>query len=269
MAIILDGRKLSKKILKDLNKKVSRQKKKLRLAAVLVGQDPASLVFLKYKEKACREAGVGFKLYKFSANISQELLAQKVKAACADGQNSGVVIQLPLPRSLKAQEILNLVPIQKDVDKLSENNLNNKILSPVLQGIADFFKEYKIKIKGKNVVVLGKGKLVGKPAADWAQSQGAKVVSLDSATKDISKFTKKADILICGTGQPGLVKGEMVKRGVVVIDAGTAEQNKKLSGDIDFQSVAPKAGFITPVPGGVGPMTVVSVIKNLVNLNKK
>lgn len=267
--ILLDGRKLSKKILGNLQKKVSRLKKRLRLAAVLVGEDPASLIFLAKKENACQKVGIDFKLYRFPAKISQDILFKEVKALCADSENSGVIIQLPLPKSLEAQEILNLIPAEKDVDVLSGKSPKAKVLPPVLQGIAEFFHGYKIPIKGKKAVVLGKGRLVGQPAASWLEKQGAEVIALDSSTRDITQFTKEADILICGTGQPGLVSGDMVKKGVVVIDAGTAEQGKKLSGDVDFESVAPKASFITPVPGGVGPMTVAAVIKNLVVLNKE
>jgi methylenetetrahydrofolate dehydrogenase (NADP+)/methenyltetrahydrofolate cyclohydrolase len=267
--ILLDGSKLSKKILNGLGRKVSRSKKKLRLAAVLAGQDPASLVFLKYKEKACQKAGIDFKLYKFPENISQEVLTKRVESICADPQNNGVVVQLPLPKNIKAQEILNLVPVQKDVDKLSEKSLSSKILSPVIQGIADLFKEYKIEIKGKKVAVLGNGKLVGKPAANWAQAQGAEVTVIDSSTKNMIKITKQADVLICGTGKSGLVKAFMIKKGAVVIDAGTAEQGKSLAGDVDFKSVSSKASFLTPVPGGIGPMTIAGVIKNLVILNKE
>jgi methylenetetrahydrofolate dehydrogenase (NADP+)/methenyltetrahydrofolate cyclohydrolase len=266
MAVIMDGRALSKKIFNSLAEEISRSKKKLRLAAVLVGRDPASLVFLKYKEKACQKVGADFKLYSFPESISQDELAEEIKSISADSNNSGVIIQLPLPKNIEAQKILDVVPVGKDVDALASGA---KLRPPVLQGIIELFKEYKIEIKGKQVAVLGQGKLVGQPAALWAKDQGAEVTVIDSATSNASEITKKADILICGTGRPGIVKGDMVKEGAIIIDAGTAEQGQGLLGDVDFSSVALKAGFITPVPGGVGPMTIAGVIKNLVILNEK
>lgn len=272
MAIILDGKKLSLKILENLKSVVAKRNLKLAMAAILVGSNPASLVFLRQKEKACRFVGVDFQLYKFSENINQNELAQKIKEI-SKGENQGIIIQLPLParigyaksvaggpKHINAQEILNLIPAEKDIDLLSENSRGSKILSPVLGGILKLFQEYKINFKNKKVVVVGKGILVGKPVADWLKKQNIDFVSVNSKTKDIAAIIKKADILISGVGKPGLIKGDMVKNGVIAVDA---------AGGVDFKSVAPRASFITPVPGGIGPMTVAMVIENLIALSQK
>jgi methylenetetrahydrofolate dehydrogenase (NADP+)/methenyltetrahydrofolate cyclohydrolase len=258
MAIILDGKKLSEKILGDLKEKIKKSGKRLKLAAVLVGENRNSKIFLRQKEKACERVGINFKLYKFEEGISQESLMDEVDRICQDPENHGIIIQLPLPENINTQEILNLIPPKKDVDALSDRTSDILVLSPVLEGILELFREYNIEIKDKYIVVVGKGRLVGRPIISWLKEQGEKFTVIDKSTPNISRFTKEADILISGAGQSGLIKGNMVKRGVVVVDA---------AGDVDFESCAPKASYITPVPGGLGPMTVAEVIKNLVILN--
>jgi len=258
MAIILDGKKLSERILEDLREKVKKSGKKLILAAVLVGDDLQSKIFLRQKEKACQKVGISFKLYRFPKNISQKKLIQEVKKLCRYKLYHGVVIQLPLPGHIDTEKILNLIPAEKDVDVLSGQKPKAGVLPPVLAGILELFKEYKIKIKGKNVVVVGYGKLVGKPIADWMKKQGIRVFIVDKNTPYISRLTKKADILISGVGKPNLITGDMIKKGAIVVDA---------AGDVAQKSVASKAGYLTPVPGGVGPLTVAMVIKNLITLN--
>jgi len=250
MAIILDGKKLSEKILEGLKKKIKKSGKKLKLVAVLVGDDKNSKVFLRQKEKACNFVGIDFELYQFPENISQKALEEKVKKIGSQ-KNHGVMVQLPLPKYIDTQEILNLIPLKKDVER---------VFSPVLAGILELFKKYKIEFKGKNVVVVGRGRLVGRPVADWMGKNWAKVFVVDEKTSDISQTTKKADILISGAGRPNLIKGNMVKKGVVAVDA---------AGDVDFKSVEPKASYITPIPGGLGPMTVAMLLKNLFLLNSR
>lgn len=249
MAIILDGKKLSRKILEDLREKVKKRGKKLKLAAVLVGKDPNSLVFLRQKEKACRKVGVDFRLYQFPESISQGALEEEVKKI-GGKINHGILVQLPLPKHIDVQEILNLIPLKKDVEKF---------FPPVLAGILELFKKYQIKFKGKNVVVVGRGRLVGGPVAEWMEKHGAKVFVVDKKTRNILKIIKKADIIISGVGKKNLIKGNMVKRGVVVVDA---------AGDIDQKGVAEKASYLTPTPGGIGPMTVAMLLKNLILLSK-
>lgn len=271
--IILDGKKLSEKILKDLERKVRKSKLKLTLVVVQVGENPVSQVFINQKRKACEKVGINFKLFKFPDRISPLRLKRKIKEIAKTSTNSGIIIQLPLPKKFFPEEFLNLIPEEKDIDVLSEKSLGKfyqgtlKILPPTVNGILRLLKNYKIKLKGKNVVIVGAGRLVGFPLAIQFLKEKATLSVLNKFTKDAPLFTKKADILISGVGRPNLIKGNMVKRGIVVIDAGTSYKKGRLAGDVDFKSVSKKASYITPVPGGVGPLTVACLLENLVKLN--
>ncbi len=264
---MLDGKKLAEKLLNSLEKEINKNRLKLRLAVVLVGGNDISKIYIKKKKEACNKIGIGFELHHFKANISQSQLKKKITELVKDKNNSGIVIQLPLPKNFDTQEILNLIPPEKDPDCLSNKKLS--VLPPVVSAVSKFFKEYKIKIKGKNAVVVGRGKLVGGPVASWLEKEKVRVFVIDKFTKNPSFFTEKADIIISGAGSPGLIRGDMVKKGVVIIDAGTSSEAGGLKGDVDFESVAKKASYITPLPGGIGPMTIVCLIENLVILNKK
>ena len=278
---ILDGKKLSEKILRELKREIEKKQLKLKLAVVLVGKNPASEIFALQKQKACEKAGIGFQLFKFSLKISPAGLKKEIEKIVKNPAVSGVVIQMPLPKGFNCQEFLNLIPPEKDIDVLSEISLGRfyagavSILPPTISGISHLLKKYKISVKGKNIALIGAGRLVGSPSALWLLKEKATFSVADEFTKDISFFTKRADIIISGAGKPNLIKGKMVKRGVVVIDAGTlisprktGEGRAKLIGDIDFKTVSKKASYISPVPGGVGPMTVACLLKNLVKLNK-
>ncbi len=280
--IILDGKKLSEKILDNLRKEISAQggsasggkNRPLKLAVVLVGQDRVSGVFIKQKEKACKKVGIGFELYQFGKNISAEELKKEIENIGKAPFNSGVVVQLPLPSHINIQEVLNAVPFEKDIDVLSEESFEkfsrgkSLIIPPTVGAVSYLLKEYKINIKGKYVVVVGAGRLVGKPLAAWLKLQGVNFSILDKSTEDISAFTKKADILISGVGKANLIKKDMVKEGAIVIDVGSSIETGMAVGDIEFKSVSQKASYITPVPGGVGPMTVACLLENLVKLSK-
>jgi methylenetetrahydrofolate dehydrogenase (NADP+)/methenyltetrahydrofolate cyclohydrolase len=273
--IILDGKKLSERILEKIKKETAEKKLKLRLAVILVGKDAVSEVFVRQKEKACKKIRIDFKLFKFPAKISQAKLKKEIKKIVKDKKNSGAIIQLSLPKKFSTQEILNLIPPAKDIDILSETNLgkfytgNLPILPPVVGAISYLFKKYKISLKGKKVVLVGAGKLVGLPMAIWLSRQKATISIVNEFTKNISSFTKKADILISGVGKPNLINSSMVKKGAVVIDAGTSYKNGELVGDVDFKNVSKKASYITPVPGGVGLLTVALLLSNLIKLNSK
>ena len=270
---ILDGKKLSEEILENLKKEIKKRNLKLRLAVVQVGENPVSKIFINQKKKACERVGVGFKLYRFNKKIKAHLFQREIAKITVDFINSGVVIQLPLPKEFFPEAFLNLIPEEKDIDVLSEKSLGKfyqgtlKILPPTVQGILYLFKNYKIELKGKNVVIVGAGRLVGNPLALRLLQEKATISVLNEFTKDAPSFIKKADILISGVGKPNLITGKMVKKGVMVIDAGTSVKKGKLMGDVDFKSVSKKASYITPVPGGVGPMTVACLIENLVELN--
>jgi methylenetetrahydrofolate dehydrogenase (NADP+)/methenyltetrahydrofolate cyclohydrolase len=273
MAKILDGRKSADKILEKLEKEIKNRRLKLRLAIVLVGNGAVSKIFIRGIENASRKVGIDFKLFKFSAKINPQRLKKEIEKIVKNPKNSGVVIQLPLPKKFSPEEFLNLIPQEKDINVLSEKSLGKfyqgtlKILPPTVEGILELLKNYKIKIIGKDIVIIGAGRLVGFPLAIQLLKEKATVSALNEFTKDTPSFTKKADILISGVGKSNLIRGNMIKKGVVIIDAGTTMKNGKLVGDVNFKSVFKKASFITPVPGGVGPMTVACLLKNLVKLN--
>lgn len=284
---ILDGKKLSERILANLKKEIKNHRLKLRLAVISVGENPISQIFINQKEMACEKIGIDFKLFKFPTKIKNSELKKEISGIVKNPANSGVIIQLPLPKKFLPEEILNLISEEKDIDVLSENSLGKfyqalpsfssknlggqgtlKILPPTVQGILYIFKNYKIDLKGKNVVIVGAGRLVGFPLAIQLLKEKATVSVLNEFTKDAPSFLKKADILISGVGKPNLIKGNMIKRGVIVIDAGTSVKNGRLVGDVDFKSVSQRASYITPVPGGVGPLTVACLFENLIMLNK-
>ena len=268
--IILDGKKLAEEILKRL-KKEAEGLLPIRLAVVLIGRDPVSLNYIKQKQKTAERIGVDFILYRFKNDISEKQIVNRIKKIIKNKVNNGIVVQLPLPKHINEQKILNLIPKEKDADALSVDN--HLVEPPTASGIMEILKEYGIKIKKKRVVIIGKGKLVGKPLAILIKKTGANLVICDRKTKNIVEQTKKADILISATGRSNLVKGNMIKNGAVVIDAGfirckTKDGKYKITGDVDFEKVKEKAGYITPVPGGVGPMTVAMLFNNLIKLVK-
>jgi len=233
---LLNGKKISQKILNNLKKEIERKKLKLRLAVVLVGEDLDSKIFVKEKRKACELVGIDFELFQLPEQIQQIELAEKIKEI-VKSDISGLVIQLPLPKHINADKILNLVPKEKDAE----------LISPVVCAISRLLEEYKISLKNKNIVLIGKGRLVGQPVANWLKKQDLNF----SGLKDI----KQADVVISGVGRTNFIKGDMIKKGAMVIDVGR---------DIDFETVSKKAGYLTPTPGGVGPMTVACLLKNLV-----
>lgn len=272
MAKILDGKRLSEKILEETKKEISGLKKDLRLAIVLVGSDPVVEKFIEQKKKTAASVGVDIRIYTYAEEITTNELRKKIAEIVHEEKNSGVIIQLPLPKHINAQYILNAVTPEKDVDMLSAKSLGNfivgrsPILSPVAGAVEAFFEEYKIEYKNRHIVVAGGGNLVGRPVALWLFSEHASFSVINQDTPDPESFLKEADIIISGIGKPKFITREKVKEGVVVIDAGTSESEGKLVGDVDFDSVFEKASFITPVPGGVGPVTVALLLKNLVTL---
>jgi len=263
--VILNGEKLADKILNNLKEEIKRRQLKLSLAVVLVGNDESSKIYVRKKEEASKKIGIGFNLYHFEQGISQAELEKEVKKIAENKENSGVIIQLPLPERIDTKKILDLIPSQKDVDVLSEVNFEkfsrgkSGVMPPTVGAVWAILKEYKISLKGKDVVIVGAGRLVGKPLAAQMALQKAEFAVLDKTTEDLAYYTKKADILISGVGKKKLIKNNMVKDGAVVIDVG---------GDVDFEQVSKKAGYITPAKGGVGPLTVACLLNNLVKLNK-
>ena len=240
---ILDGKKLADKILLNLKKEIKKNNLKLRLAVVSLGKDKVSEVYLKIKERTAKKIGVDFKLYRFEKNIDKKKLSQEIRKIVANKRNSGVIIQLPLPKKFPADDFLNLIPFNKDVDLLSFESLGkfyqgiSEILPPTVSAVSKLFREYRINLKGKNIVLLGSGRLVGKPLAVYFINQGATVLVLNKETKKVSDFTKKADILISGTGQPGLVKGKMIKKGETYVSLEAVKWSGHLSSPVSGEII--------------------------------
>ncbi|HEY4509586.1 MAG TPA: bifunctional 5,10-methylenetetrahydrofolate dehydrogenase/5,10-methenyltetrahydrofolate cyclohydrolase [Candidatus Paceibacterota bacterium] len=266
-AKILQGEEIAKRIMEDLRDKVAR--KQLKLAVVQVGQNAVSETYIRKKKEAASELGIGFELYKFVQEISQTDLKSRIEAIGKDKTVSGMIVQLPLSKHLNQQEILDGIPLEKDVDVLSSASFGLfslgrlPILPPTVRAVSLLLKETGMELKGKSIAVVGAGRLVGLPVALWCMQKGATVSVANKDTKDLSVVTRDADIIISGVGKKGLIIGAMVKRGAVVIDAGSSVEAGLMGGDVDFESVAKKAGFITPVPGGVGPITVACLLENL------
>jgi len=271
---ILDGKKISQGILENLKKEIKRRRLKLKLAIILIGDNPISEIFIKLKKRACEFIGVDCELFKFPATISYSELEEKIKKIVEDPANSGILIQLPIPKKFNSQKILNLVSPEKDIDVLSEKSLGKfyggtlSILPPVVGAVRYFLMKYKISPKGKNVVLVGAGKLVGFPLTLWLFKEKATVSVVNEFTKNISQITQKADIIVSGVGSPGIITGKIVRRGVIIIDAGSGWKKGKIAGDVDFKGVSKKASYISPIPGGVGPMTIACLLENLVKLTR-
>ncbi len=272
--ILLDGKKLSQKILEELRGRISVTKKKLRLAIVVVGEDPVVKKFIEQKKKTAEVIGVDVRIYPFEASITTNELRKCLAEIVHEEKNTGVIVQLPLPEHINTQYILNSVTPEKDIDVLSARAIGNfatgkgEIYPPVAGTVSAIFEEYKIDYRNKYIVMVGAGNLVGKPLALWLLNEKITFSVVRSSTANPREFLDKADIIISGIGKPKFITGDMVKDGVVVIDAGTSESEGRIAGDVDFDSVSRKAAYITPVPGGVGPVTVAMLFKNLIALAK-
>lgn len=271
--IILDGKKLSQQILAEVKEGVRQIQNDLRLAVVVVGKDPVVEKFIAQKRKAAEFVGVDFKVHPYDADIPANELRSRIGKICRDRKTTGMVVQLPLPVHISSQQILNAVLPQKDVDVLSARGIGDMIvgksplLPPVAGAVKAFFEAYEIPYAEKKIVIIGSGDLVGKPVSLWLLKEHVSFSLLaGAAAPDSAAIIAGADILITGIRTPKFITGEMVKEGAIVIDAGTSESEGKLVGNVDFDSVAPKTSFITPVPGGVGPMTVALLFKNLLDL---
>jgi methylenetetrahydrofolate dehydrogenase (NADP+) / methenyltetrahydrofolate cyclohydrolase len=281
--IIIDGKKAAAEIREELKKEIDKLKSESKtvpgLVAILVGNNPASESYVRGKSKACEEIGMITKTEKFSSEISEKDLLELIQKYNADKIFNGILVQLPLPKHITEGKVIEAILPSKDVDgfhPISVGNLligNETFLPCTPAGIQELLVRYNIPIKGKHVVVVGRSNIVGKPIANILlqkkENANAVVTICHSAAEDISYFTKQADILIAAIGQPNFVKSEMVKDGVVVIDVGinrvkdeTRPKGYRIVGDADFDEVSKKASFITPVPGGVGPMTIAMLLKN-------
>ncbi len=259
--MIIDGAKIAEKILKELAKQLVPEKE---FAAILVGDDAASLSFLKQKEMAARSLGVKFHLYRFADTLAQVELQKKVHEIYTNPDVGAVIIQLPLPVKYDRIAVLNEIGIDKDVDVL--NGETSKILAPAAGALKRILKEVAFDVADKEVVVVGSGLLIGRPIADWLMGK-VKHVTIMNKGGYKPEIVRNADLVITGTGVPRLINGDHLKKGAVVIDYGYGrDESDTLSGDVDFKSASRVAGHITPTPGGTGPIVVAMLFSNFYTL---
>lgn len=274
--MIVDGKQIAEDLLEELKKQVEAlrqaQGEPLRIAAILVGDDQEFKKFVELKGKKAETIGIEFKMFQFDENIDEAAMIYHSEEICKN--YDGVLFELPLPKHLDQQKILDTVPVEKDIDVLSSEAqqlfYDNKsvILPPAVEAIKIVLEKFNINLESKKAAVFGQGILVGKPVSHWLERQGVEVYRIRSKTENQEQYSKQADIIVSGVGKPGLVNGDMVKEGAIIIDFGYGKDlGGKMLGDVNFNSMAPKASLITPVPGGMGPILVTAVLKNLIKLN--
>ncbi|MDP7180086.1 MAG: bifunctional 5,10-methylenetetrahydrofolate dehydrogenase/5,10-methenyltetrahydrofolate cyclohydrolase [Candidatus Woesearchaeota archaeon] len=267
-AKIIDGKKVAEKVISDIGKKVKGMKVKPGLAVVLVGKNPASQIYVGMKEKKCKEAGFYSEKHVLDERIDEIALLKIVDELNQNSKIHGMLVQLPLPKHINEQLIIDAIVPHKDADGFNPLNMgnmligNNMILPATPKGVMRLFDEYNIKLEGKHAVVIGRSNIVGKPISVLLQQRNATVTMCHSRTKDLKGITKKADIIVAAVGKAKMIKKDMVKKGAVVIDVGMNRDKGKLCGDVDFEHVKSVASYITPVPRGVGPMTIAMLLEN-------
>lgn len=274
MDFIIDGKKISNEIKDELKEKVAKLKnegKEITLAVVLVGQDPASKIYVKNKEKACEYVGVNSKTYELPQTTSEEELLKLINELNANQEVNGILVQLPLPKHINEELVINTISPLKDVDGFHPENVGKLsigqagFISCTPAGIIELLKRYNIEIEGKNCVIVGRSNIVGKPMAMLLLRENATVTVCHSRTKNLEEMTKQADILVAAIGRAKFIGKEHIKEGTIIIDVGmNRDDNNKLCGDVDFDAVKDCVKAITPVPGGVGPMTIAMLLYNCV-----
>ena len=279
MAVIIDGKELAKKIRANLKIECEELKNKQinpKLAVIMVGDDPASKVYVRNKSKACEEVGVEYKEYLLSSTTTQKKLIELIEKLNQDKTINGILLQSPIPANLDINEAFRTISPQKDVDGFNPVNVGKLVLnqdtfvSCTPYGIMKMFEEYNIDLTGKNVVILGRSNIVGKPLMHCCLNKNATVTVCHSKTQNLAQKAKEADILISAIGKAQFVTADMVKENAVVIDVGINRlENGKITGDVDFENVKEKASYITPVPGGVGPMTIAMLMNNVIKATKR
>lgn len=274
MAIIINGKELSAKVRANLKIEVDGLKEKgifPKLAVIMVGNDSASAVYVRNKSKACNEIGVEFEEFLLPESTTREELLNLIEELNNRKDVNGILLQSPIPKHLDIREAFNAIDYKKDVDGFHPINVGKLTIgedcfvSCTPAGVMKMLEEYNIDIEGKHAVVIGRSNIVGKPLAQCLLNKNATVTICHSRTKNLGEITKQADILVAAIGKPKFVTADMVKEGAVVIDVGiNRNEDGKLVGDVDYQNVESKASYITPVPGGVGPMTIAMLMENVV-----
>ena len=279
MAIIIDGKELAKKIRANLKIECEELKNKQinpKLAVIMVGDDLASKVYVRNKSKACEDVGIEYKEYLLSSTTTQKELIELIEKLNQDKTINGILLQSPIPANLDINEAFRTISPQKDVDGFNPVNVGKLVLnqdtflSCTPYGIMKMFEKYNIDLTGKNVVILGRSNIVGKPLMHCCLNKNATVTVCHSKTQNLAQKAKEADILISAIGKAQFVTADMVKENAVVIDVGINRlENGKITGDVDFENVKEKASYITPVPGGVGPMTIAMLMNNVIKATKR
>ena len=268
--MILDGKTLKQKILDENKKIINDNNYKIKLAIILVGNNEASKIYIRNKELACNYVGIEVDKYLLDEETKEEYLIELINKLNSDNKITGIILQSPVPSQIDFNKCSGLIDAKKDVDGFTKENIYNlylgvdTILPCTVKGIIKLLEEYKIKISGANVVIVGRGNIVGHPLGLAMLNKDATVTIAHSKTNNLKDITKKADILISATGIPHLIKEDMIKEKATIIAVGVAKIDGKIVGDVDFINVSKKAKYITPNPGGVGPMTVAMIIDNLI-----
>ncbi len=278
MAEIINGKEVAKKIRKELKEEVIKLKEKginPKLAVIMVGDDPGSQVYVRNKSKACEKAGIEFEEYLFDANTSEETLLETIHKLNEDSSVHGILLQSPVPKHININKAFRTISPEKDVDGFNPINVGNlsigedAFISCTPYGIIKLLEEYNIETEGKSAVILGRSNIVGKPMIQCMLNKNATVTVCHSRTKNIDEVIKRADIVIAAIGKPKFIKENMIKDGAVIIDVGINRlEDGTICGDVDFDTVSQKASYITPVPGGVGPMTIAMLLNNVVKSAK-
>lgn len=273
MAEILDGKKLKEKILNDLKQKIDGFEIKPTLVVILVGDNPASKIYVNNKKKTAEQLGINSQVINYPSDITEIELLTKIKELNEDNSVTAILVQLPLPEHISKENVINAIKAEKDVDGFTPSNFG-KLFSGEIptvypctpKGILLLLDEYEIEIEGKHVVIVGRSNIVGRPLSQMLLNRNATVTVCHSYTENLEQITKTADILVSAVGK-NIIEGKMLKSGCVVVDVGIfKDENGKTRGDADFESVSQIASYVSPVPGGVGPMTITSLMLNTLEL---
>ena len=273
--MLLDGKKVRNEILDKIKQEVIDNNYNLTLAIILIGNDAPSRVYVNNKIKYCDYVGISTKLIELDESTSEQEVIDIIEQLNKDKKITGMILQSPVPKQINIENCIKHISVEKDIDGFTKENFyllahNEEGIRPcTAKGIIRLLDYYNIDLKGKNVCIIGRGNLVGKPILFEMLNRDATVTICHSKTKDIIKYTKKADVIICGAGSPKILKKNMVKKNSIVVDAGITVIDNKVIGDADFNNLKNKCSYITPNPGGVGPMTIAIIIENIVNAYKK
>lgn len=277
---LIDGKMSSNEIRSEISNEVSKMKRKPGLCVILVGEDPASSVYVRNKEKACEKVGFYHKTHKLPESTSEKELLDLIKEVQNDDLIDGLLVQLPLPKHISEEKIINSIPADKDVDCFHPLNVGRLMIwkkgDPKLliqpctpYGIIKLLEKYNVDLTGKKVAVVGRSNIVGKPISIMLLARDATVTMCHSRTKNLKEILLDSDVVVAAVGRAKMIKEDMIKKDAVVIDVGmNKDENNKLCGDVDFERVKEKASFITPVPGGVGPMTITMLLYNTLQIAK-